>query len=387
MSTLRYTANPLPSGAWQVSDWNAGQSSILKWSPANVTWNDNSDTLDFTLDRAPRGARRPFVSGEVSSVDSASTGTWSWTAQAPELTSGSIFGLFTYKADHFADPWLEYDFEFLGKDGGDFDRDGDIDIFKVRLNIHMETASGQHVTLEEANGSPVFVDLWFDATEGQHTYEVTVTATNATFTIDGRVVAAFDATDMPHGTWTSGDMKSFVNLWAVDTAPEMEAWAGKWTYPGKALVGQVAAVGYAAPGEQMTLIGGPPPKPPVTVQGTIANNELRDVLQRSDVLEGAGGEDRFLFTSPGLNASGQTVTTRGGTAERDIIWDFNPVAGAGHDVVVISRALAGTSQFSGLYRNITDLEGDAVLRFADGSTLRFEGLKKADLSYDDFQIV
>jgi serralysin len=387
MSTTRYTSNPLTTGAWQVSDWNAGQSSILRWSPANVTWNDVTDTLDFRLDKAPNGSRRPYVSGEVQSVDSASTGTWSWTAQAPELTSGTIFGLFTYKADHFADPWLEYDFEFLGKDGGDWDRDGDIDINVVRLNIHMETASGQHVTLEEANGGPVIVDLGFDATEGQHTYAVTVTATSATFTVDGRVVAAFDAADMPHGTWTSGEMKSFVNLWCVDTQPEMEAWAGKWTYPGKALVAKVAAVGYAAPGEEMTLIGGPPPKPPVTVQGTSTSDELRDVLQRSDVLEGAGGADRFLFVSPGLNASGQTGTTRGGTAEKDIIWDFDPLAGAEHDVVVISKALAGTGQFSTLYRNIKDLEGDAVLRFADGSTLRFEGLKKADLTYDDFQIV
>ena len=167
----------------------------------------------------------------------------------------------------------------------------------------------------------------------------------------------------------------------------MEAWAGKWTYPGKALVAKVAAVGYATSGGEMTLIGGPAPKPPVTVHGTGANNELRDVLQRSDVLEGAGGEDRFLFVSPGLNALGQTVTTRGGTPENDIIWDFNPLAGTDHDVAVISKFLAGVSQFSALYRNIKDVDGDAVLRFADGSTLRFEGLKKADLSYDDFQLV
>jgi hypothetical protein len=33
------------------------------------------------------------------------------------------------------------------------------------------------------------------------------------------------------------------------------------------------------------------------------------------------------------------------------------------------------------------VDGDAVLRFADGSTLTFEGLKKADLSYDDFVLV
>ena len=105
------------------------------------------------------------------------------------------------------------------------------------------------------------------------------------------------------------------------------------------------------------------------------------MLQRSDVFEGAGGQDRFLFVP------GTTIKTRSGTAEKDIIWDFDPIAGSGHDVAVISKTLAGVSQFSTLYRNISDVNGDAVLRFADGSTLAFEGLKKADLSYDDFQLV
>lgn len=63
------------------------------------------------------------------------------------------------------------------------------------------------------------------------------------------------------------------------------------------------------------------------------------------------------------------------------------MTGVGHDVAVISKALAGVSQFSALYRNISDVNGDAVLRFADGSTVAFEGIRKADLSYDDFLLV
>jgi hypothetical protein len=197
--------------------------------------------------------------------------------------------------------------------------------------------------------------------------------------VDGVEVGRFDAADMPGNTWTTGDMTCFVNLWCVD--PTLESWAGKWAYPGTPLVGRVSGVSYAAPGGEPVLIGGPPPKPLITVQGTSASEDLRDVLRRSDVLEGAGGQDRFLFvTSP-------TMATRGGATEKDVIWDFNPLAGAEHDVVVISKALAGVSQFSALYRNIRDVDGDAVLRFADGSTLTFEGLKKADLSYDDFVLV
>jgi hypothetical protein len=94
----RYTSDPLLRGAWQVSDWNAGQSSILRWSPKHVKCNSTDQTLDFTLDKATKGAEsgRAYVSGEVQSIASAHEGTWSWTARAPDLVSGSIFGLFTF---------------------------------------------------------------------------------------------------------------------------------------------------------------------------------------------------------------------------------------------------------------------------------------------------
>jgi beta-glucanase (GH16 family) len=46
------------------------------------------------------------------------------------MVDGAVFGMFTYRADHFNDPWIEFDFEFVGAD-----------TTKVRLNIHMETAT------------------------------------------------------------------------------------------------------------------------------------------------------------------------------------------------------------------------------------------------------
>ena len=68
--------------------------------------------LNCTLSPSPAGAPRPYQSGEIQAVQSASTGTWGWTAEVPDLVSGSVFGLFTYRADHFRDPWIEFDFEF-----------------------------------------------------------------------------------------------------------------------------------------------------------------------------------------------------------------------------------------------------------------------------------
>ena len=401
MSTVsppgRYTSDPLLTGAWQVSDWNAGQSSIVRWSPKQVKWDSANQTLDFTLDKSAKGAGagRPFVSGEVQSKFSAYEGTWSWTAMAPDLVSGSIFGLFTFQADWSTDKWLEFDFEFLGKDGTDRDGDGDIDIWAVRLNIHMENAAGQHVTLEDKVGS-VIIPLGFDATETYATYSVNVTKDGATFLIngqtvsyklaDGTTVSTFTCTHMPDGTWTVGEtqMKSFINLWAVD--PSLEGWAGKWTYPGKPLVGKVAAAEYTAADGTKMLLGGTgggtvqEPTPTVAAGGT-GNDQIADVFQRSDVLKGGGGQDTFLFVQTAA------AMTRGGTSEKDVILDFNPVVGAEKDVLHVSKALAGVSNFSGLYRKIADKDGDAVLSFADGSTLRFDGLLKADLSYDDFVLV
>jgi hypothetical protein len=267
MSNLRYSGSPLATEARQVSTWNAGQSSILKWSSGNVAWNSFDQTLDFLLSRAPSGSARPFLAGEFQSVETASTGTWGWTARVPDLVSGSVFGLTTYKANYNRDPWLEFDLEFLGADAGKYrdptsgdlrvdpdgniDGDGDIDIYQVRLNIRMETRKLGHVTLEDATGAQVVVTLPFDLTEGQHSYDVKVMGSTASFTADGVVIGTFSSKDMPGGVWTSGAMKSFVNLWCVD--PSQEGWAGTWTYPGDhRLVGKVSGVTYQPLGASPT---------------------------------------------------------------------------------------------------------------------------------------
>jgi Ca2+-binding RTX toxin-like protein len=217
---------PATTESWLVSDWAAGQSTIMEWSPENVV--EQADgSVTFTLAAAPAGSAYAYFGGEVQSCEAASLGTWTWTAQAPQMVDGAVFGMFTYRADHFNDPWIEFDFEFVGAN-----------TTQVRLNIHMETATGEHVTLEDANGAPVIVHLGFDASQGLHTYEITVTGTEAIFLVDGQIVGRFGAADIPYGTWTTGDMKGFTNLWCVD--PSLESWAG--TYGGEALTATVTAI-------------------------------------------------------------------------------------------------------------------------------------------------
>lgn len=217
----RYTEN-----SWLVSDWAAGQSNILQWSTENVRIAADG-AVELVLDRAPDGASRPYHGGEIQSAEVATTGTWNWTAQAPEMVAGAVFGMFTYKSDWKNQPWVEFDFEFIGGDTR-----------RVHLDIHMEDEAGRHVTLTPEARKRAVIDLGFDGSEGQHHYEVTVTDRKAVFRVHGRAVAEFTSADIEGGHWNIGPMKSYVDLWAVP--PAQESWAGEWDDPGDPLVARLS---------------------------------------------------------------------------------------------------------------------------------------------------
>lgn len=336
---------PATTESWLVSDWPAGQTSIMEWSPDNVV--EQADgSVQFTLSAAPAGSSYTYCGGEVQSCEAASLGTWTWTAQAPVMQDGAVFGMFTYRADHFNDPWIEFDFEFVGAD-----------TTQVRLNIHMETATGEHVTLEDANGGPVIVDLGFDASQGLHTYEIVVTETEAIFVIDGQVVGRFGAADMPYGTWTTGDMKGFTNLWCVD--PSLESWAG--TYGGEPLTATVAAID-VLPGDLGDF--GPMVIDP-TINGDAGNNILvgtdgDDTLNGhagNDDLTGGAGNDTLLGGdgSDSLNLDAGNDILDGGTG---VDW----VRASSSTPAVIDLALTGAQDTgSGLdtLRSIENVAGGA----------------------------
>src|SRR3712207_2246984 len=99
-----------PANTWWVSTHTAGMTTISNWSTDNVQV-EPSGTVDLILDNAPSGSSRPFMGGEINSYATAATGTFSWTAQAPRMVDGAVFGLFACKANYATQPWLEYDFE------------------------------------------------------------------------------------------------------------------------------------------------------------------------------------------------------------------------------------------------------------------------------------
>ncbi|MBQ0823488.1 family 16 glycosylhydrolase [Microvirga sp. HBU67558] len=102
-----------------------------------------------------------------------------------------------------------------------------------------------------------------------------------------------------------------------------------------------------------------------------SGNDTLEGLRGNDTLAGGHGADTFLY--------------RTGPSGNDVIVDFDPMSG---DAVRVTKAILGQKNFSGLYRMIKDNPaGDAVLKLADGGSITFEGVSKAQLGYDDFFIV
>jgi Ca2+-binding RTX toxin-like protein len=99
---------------------------------------------------------------------------------------------------------------------------------------------------------------------------------------------------------------------------------------------------------------------------------LAGAAPANDLLWGDAGADRFVFTS--------------GPVGHDTILDFNPALSG--ELVEISKALGGVENFADLYNAISDnADGNAILTLADGDTITFDKISKAQLGSNDLLIV
>jgi serralysin len=366
---------PLVDG-WRMSDWTAAQTPIMNWEDKNVRKTATGD-IELVLNAAPAGSSRAFNGGEVQSSEIATTGTWSWTAQAPKMVDGAVFGMFTYRADLKTQPWVEFDFEFVGAD-----------TTKVQLNIHMEDASGRHISLDQAKGGPVIVDLGFDASQGMNTYDVTVAGNSATFRVNGKIVGVFGAADMPGGIWQIGPQKSYVDLWC---AAGQDNWTGKWSYDGTPLVAKIqgadvrggdlsglaplmtgtdaanALVGNSAK-NYISGLGGNDTLTGDAGNDTLLGGQGSDKLRLdlgNDHLDGGSGLDRVEISGSVTGRVDLAVTTAQDTGfGMDTLRNIeNFSGGSGNDVAL------GTSGENALYGN----SGNDSLSGRDGDDMLFGG--------------
>ncbi|EYD78182.1 putative protease [Rubellimicrobium mesophilum DSM 19309] len=275
--------------------------------------------------------------GEMRSGETADIGTFEWAAQAPQMKSGTVFGMFAIAAGS-AQRTLEFDWEFVGADTR-----------HVQVTVHMENSAGQHIR----NLERTMVDLGFDAAAGVHDYDIRVTGKSAVFLVDDAPVASFDASDMPGGVWYSGNLRSVVNLWAGDS--RYNTWTGAYS----PLASPIKARIVDADVRDGDLSGQPTPPDPDganTVLGT-AGDDVLGGTGGDDVIKGGLGDDRLS-----LDAGDDFV---GGGAGNDWL-----VASGGADITV-NLANRDTPQDTGLgadtIRNIEHVQGGSGADTISGS--------------------
>ena len=272
---LRLPGQQRDEDDWLVSTWNAGQSVDTKWSAENVVINsDGAVELHLTSDND--AGERIFSGGEIQSEAAHETGVWSWTAQAPDMQDGTVFGMFLFQEDYQNDRWLEFDFEFVGAD-----------TTQVQLSIHMEAEDGSRIRLADGPAGTQVIDLGFDASEGMHTYEIELTGSSAIFRVDGVVLAEYSAADMPGQVWYSGPVKSFADLWAA--SEKQSAWAGTPDPDAPPLVAVIEEV--KLPGDDGT--DGNQSAFASEVTGTSAAEDLFGT-EGDDLIRGAAGNDQVV---------------------------------------------------------------------------------------------
>ncbi|WP_169791197.1 family 16 glycosylhydrolase, partial [Rubellimicrobium mesophilum] len=331
---LTYSGQPLRYGNWQVSDWAAG----------TLSWNTNfaRNRVRIALDGAAEvslGASSPgsykATGGEMRSGSLADVGTFEWTAQAPQMKPGTVFGMFAMAAGGKHQRTLEFDWEFVGRD-----------TTKAQVTVHMENAAGQHIQ----NLERTVIDLGFDAAAGVHDYEITLTGKGAVFRVDDTPVAYFSGDDMPGGVWYTGQLRSIVNLWASDS--RLSDWTGVYSPLTAPIKGRILDAS-VRDGD----VSGSMPSPGEGLANNLQGTDGDDVLKGglgNDRISGGNGDDKLGldggndFIDGG--AGDDWLVVSGGTGVTVNLGMVNEqTTGLGRDVIRGIENVEGTSGVDTLY--------------------------------------
>ena len=177
---------------WRLRD-DTFPSNLALFTPGNCAA-DASGTTNLTF-RQEATSVRSMTSAAIASRQNFLYGTFSAKLRPPHV-SGLVTGMFLHRNG----PRQEIDIEFLGND-----------TTKMLVNVYYNPGTDGAKLEYGYRGTPVLVDLGFDAAEELHVYEIEWRAHVIRWCVDGRVVherVPWEPTPIPHLP-----MEFNVNLW------------------------------------------------------------------------------------------------------------------------------------------------------------------------------
>lgn len=216
---------------WFISNgWTNGAHQNCTWSASN--YRVSGGVLELILskngpdDPLPEKAseRRPYSCAELQTHKTYGYGTYEFRASAA-AAPGLVSAFFTYigPTPQAQNPHDEIDFEFLGKSKE-----------AVQLN-YFGAGQGQH---------ELMAPLSFDASRTTANYAFQWEPGSIRWFINGAQVHEVKAEPGKPFPETPG--KIFLSIWASDT---LEAWLGKFAYPGEPLVARFEWMAFTKAGE------------------------------------------------------------------------------------------------------------------------------------------
>lgn len=164
---------PPQAGAWQRLD-TTFDCNLARFTPANVTPLDGGGA--GLVVRAEQSGDRAFTAASIASPDGRDARYVLGRFEAvlkPARGSGLISAFFLHRRD----PWQEIDLEFLGRD-----------TTKVLLNVYFNPGEEGAPYNYGYTGTPVLVDLGFDAADAFHTYAIEWDTDELRWFVDGRLI-------------------------------------------------------------------------------------------------------------------------------------------------------------------------------------------------------
>ncbi len=178
--------------SWMLLD-NTFPSNLALFRPNNFSI--AKDNLARLTLRKERSHVRDYTSASICSRRSYLFGRFS-TVIKPANVSGLVTGVFLHRNS----PRQEIDIEFLGKD-----------TTKLLVNVYYNPGS-EGANLEYGyRGTPILIDLGFDASRHFHQYTIEWSPTSIRWLVDGRLAhqrANWEPTPIPHLP-----MQFYLNLW------------------------------------------------------------------------------------------------------------------------------------------------------------------------------